>query len=57
MKSFAEALQTLSRFRQQTAPDPYRPVEDYFKCQVSQMGSEMLPILNGWYVHCLKPSA
>lgn len=51
MKSFAEALQTLSRFRQQTVPDPYRPVEDYFKCQVSQMGSEMLPILNGWYVH------
>ena len=43
-------IQKIAQYRQQAAPDPYRPVEEYFKCQVSQMGSEMLPLLNGWYV-------
>ena len=43
-------IQKIAQYRQQGAPDPYRPVEEYFKCQVSQMGSEMLPVLNGWCV-------
>lgn len=50
MKPFASYIEQLHKYGIQTQPDPYRPVEDYFKCQVSNMGSEMLPILNGWYI-------
>lgn len=35
----------------QLHPDPYRPVEEYFKCQVTNLNTMMLPVLNGWYVH------
>lgn len=35
----------------QMKPDPYRPVEEYFKCQVQNLDTVMLPVLNGWYVH------
>lgn len=51
MKPFADYLEQLKQYRLQTQPDPFRPVEEYFKCQVANMGSIMLPILNGWYVH------
>ena len=50
MKPFAAYIEQLNKYNIQRQPDPYRPVEDYFKCQVSNMGSEMLPMLNGWYV-------
>lgn len=51
MKPFADYLEQLKQYRLQTQPDPFRPVEEYFKCQVSNMGSIILPMLNGWYVH------
>ena len=51
MKSFAEHTQQLKNYHLQLQPDPYQPVEEYFTCQVSNMGSVMLPLLNGWYVH------
>jgi len=41
----------LNNYTLQLQPDPYRPLEEYFKCQVSNMGSVMLPVLNGWYVN------
>lgn len=51
MKSFAEYTQQLKNYRLQLQPDPYQPVEEYFTCQVANMGSVMMPLLNGWYVH------
>ena len=51
MKSFTDYSQQMQRYHIQSTPDPYRPVKEYFQCQVSNMGSEMLPMLNGWYVH------
>lgn len=50
MSSFLEYSKQISQYAIQAQPDPYRPVEEYFKCQVSNMGSVMLPMLNGWYV-------
>lgn len=51
MKSMADYIAQLKSYTLQAQPDPYRPVEEYFKCQVSNMGSNMLPMLNGWFVH------
>ncbi len=51
MKSFAEQAGRLGQYRLQTQPDPYRPVKDYFRCQVKNMETRMLPLLNGWHVH------
>lgn len=50
MNSFSEYSKQIGQYAIQAQPDPYRPVEEYFKCQVSNMGSVMLPMLNGWYV-------
>ena len=50
MKPFAKYVEQLKQYAIQSQPDPYRPVAEYFKCQVSNMGSVMLPILNGWFV-------
>lgn len=50
MSSFLEYSKQISQYAIQAQPDPYRPVEEYFKCQVSNMGSVMLPMLNGWFV-------
>lgn len=50
MKSYSEYIKTIGQYHLQPSPDPYRPVEEYFKCQVSNMGSVVLPTLNGWYV-------
>ena len=51
MKKTSNYREQLKQYTIQLQPDPYRPVEEYFKCQVSNMGSVMLPMLNGWYVH------
>ena len=51
MKSMVDYTAQLKNYTLQAQPDPYRPVEEYFKCQVSNMGSNMLPMLNGWFVH------
>ncbi len=51
MKSYSEQIKSIGQYQLQQQPDPYRPVEEYFTCQVVNMGSVMLPILNGWYVH------
>ncbi len=49
MKS-SSYIEKITQYQQQGTPDPYRPVEEYFQCQVRQMGSVMLPMLNGWFV-------
>lgn len=51
MKPFASYIKQMGQYALQLHPDPFRPVEEYFQCQVSRMGSVMLPMLNGWYVH------
>ena len=51
MKPLAEYSKLLKNYHLQQQPDPYLPVEEYFTCQVANMGSVMLPLLNGWYVH------
>lgn len=51
MKPFDEYSKQLKNYTLQQQPDPYLPVEEYFTCQVANMGSVMLPLLNGWYVH------
>lgn len=51
MKANIPFIQQMQNYRIQSQPDPFRPVEEYFQCQVSNMGSVMLPMLNGWYVH------
>lgn len=35
----------------QSAADPYKPVEEYFKCNVHHIDTYMFTILNGWYAH------
>lgn len=39
----------------QWAPSPYRPVEEYFKCQIKKIDTFMFTFLNGWYVHQNSP--
>lgn len=50
MNSIAEYTARLKDYSIQSQPDPYRPIEEYFKCRVANMGSTVLPMLNGWYV-------
>jgi len=33
------------------SPQPYNPVETYFKCSVHNFDTYMFTLLNGWYVH------
>lgn len=40
-----------SDYRMQREADPYRPVEEYFQCQVRNLATQMFPFLNGWFVH------
>ncbi|MCQ2286309.1 MAG: Fe-S cluster assembly protein SufD [Bacteroidales bacterium] len=35
----------------QEKADPYKPVEEYFKCNVHHIDTYMFTILNGWYAH------
>lgn len=35
----------------QFVPDPYRPVDEYFKCEIHNLGTNMFTLLNGWYVY------
>lgn len=35
----------------QLKPDPYRPVGDFFKCEIQHIDTYMFTFLNGWYVH------
>jgi len=35
---------------QKLVPDPYRPLEEYFKCRVQDLHPTVLPISNGWYI-------
>lgn len=55
MKSEVSYAQTLSQFQLQTEPDSYRPLEEFFKCQVWNLDSTTLPMLNGWYMHDRQP--
>lgn len=42
-------------YSMQCEPSPYRPVEEYFKCQVKKIDTFMFSFLNGWYVHQNSP--
>lgn len=55
MKAETSYAQKLSQFQLQAEPDPYRPFEEFFKCQVWNLDSTTLPMLNGWYVHDCQP--
>jgi Fe-S cluster assembly protein SufD len=35
----------------QLEADPYQPLEEYFKCNVSNINTYMFSMLNGWYAH------
>lgn len=35
----------------QKKPLPYRPVDQFFKCDIQDIGTSMYTFLNGWYVH------
>lgn len=38
----------------QQQPTPYRPVEEFFKCNIHDIGTEKFVFLNGWY-HSKQP--
>ena len=40
-----------SQFDIQVEADPYQPVEQYFKCSVHDINTDMFTMLNGWYAH------
>lgn len=50
-----QCLADLSRWKVQTQPSPYRPVEEYFHCKVKDFDTQMCIFLNGWYVHNQQP--
>lgn len=39
----------------QQKPLPYRPVEEFFTCDIQNIGTSMYTFLNGWYVHDKQP--
>ena len=39
----------------QDKPNPYRPVGEYFTCDIKDIGTSMYTFLNGWYVHLNQP--
>lgn len=43
--------QLSSSYDIQLEADPYQPVEEYFKCSVSNINTYMFTMLNGWYAH------
>src|SRR5574344_1841776 len=52
-----ESLQHLgaTSYQIELQPPTYRPVEEYFKCKVKNMDTQMSVFLNGWYVHDNQP--
>ncbi len=48
-------IQQLPRYTTQAEPCPYRPIEEVFKCQIWNLETVTLPMLNGWFVHDQKP--
>lgn len=43
--------QLFSQYDIQVEADPYQPVDQYFKCSVHDINTDMFTMLNGWYVH------
>jgi len=39
----------------QDQPNPYRPVGEYFTCDIKDIGTSMYTFLNGWYVYHDQP--
>lgn len=50
-RHFPIEKQISSSYDIQLDADPYQPVEQYFKCNVSDINTDMFTMLNGWYVH------
>lgn len=40
-----------SQFDVQVEPEPYQPLDQYFKCSVHDINTDMFTMLNGWYTH------
>jgi len=52
-----ESIQHLdsTSYQIQLQPPTYRPVEEYFKCKVKNIDTQMSVFLNGWFVHDNQP--
>lgn len=50
-RHFPIEKQISSSYDIQWEANPYQPVEQYFKCNVSDINTDMFTMLNGWYVH------
>lgn len=56
-KAIDTLLETHSEgfFEIQKQPDPFRPVNEYFTCDIKDIGTSMYTFLNGWYAHNNQP--
>lgn len=43
--------QLFSQYDIQVEADPYQPLDQYFKCSVHDINTDMFTMLNGWYAH------
>ena len=43
--------QLFSQFDVQVEADPYQPLDQYFKCSVHDINTDMFTMLNGWYAY------
>jgi Fe-S cluster assembly protein SufD len=44
-----------SFYKIQNQPNSFRPVSEYFTCDIKDIGTSMYTFLNGWYVHNHQP--
>lgn len=56
-KAIDTLLETHSEnfFEIQKHPDQFRPVNEYFTCDIKDIGTSMYTFLNGWYAHNNQP--
>ncbi|MBO4654762.1 MAG: Fe-S cluster assembly protein SufD [Bacteroidales bacterium] len=50
-RHFPIEKQLPAQFDIKVEADPYQPVDQYFKCSVNDINTDMFTMLNGWYVH------
>ncbi len=44
-----------AEYRFQSTPEPYRPIQEIFRCKIHDIGTNMFSLLNGWYLHADMP--
>lgn len=54
-RHYAFDQQVQSTYNFQLTPDPYMPIEDYFKCKLDHIGTMAFAIINGWYSYQYSP--